>query len=66
MLQQQAASTGVYCAVAPELEGTGGLYFNNCCRCQPSKAAEDENLARKLWDISARMVATCEGNEATR
>lgn len=54
---QQAAATGVYCAVAPELEGTGGLYFNNCCQCQPSKSAEDVILARKLWEISEQMIA---------
>lgn len=55
-LQQQAASTSVYCATAPELEGATGLYFNNCCRCEPSKAAQDPELARILWQLSMSMI----------
>lgn len=53
---QQAASTSVYCATVPELEGVGGMYFNNCCRCQPSKASEDEELAKILWNMSEEMI----------
>jgi WW domain-containing oxidoreductase len=44
-LQQQAASTTVYCAALPELIGATGLYFNNCCRCGPTKAAQGPELA---------------------
>jgi WW domain-containing oxidoreductase len=54
--QQQAASTTVYCATAPELEGATGLYFNNCCRCEPSKAAQDPELAQVLWQLSTSMI----------
>jgi WW domain-containing oxidoreductase len=54
--QQQAASTSVYCATAPELEGATGLYFNNCCRCEPSKAAQDLELAQVLWQLSTNMI----------
>ncbi|XP_069677647.1 WW domain-containing oxidoreductase isoform X1 [Periplaneta americana] len=53
---QQAASTSVYCATAPELEGATELYFNNCCRCEPSAAARDPELARILWDLSTTMI----------
>ncbi|XP_013912272.1 PREDICTED: WW domain-containing oxidoreductase, partial [Thamnophis sirtalis] len=38
---QQGAATTVYCAVAAELEGLGGMYFNNCCRCVPSQQAQN-------------------------
>jgi len=55
-VQQQAASTTVYCATAPELEGATGLYFNNCCRCEPSKAAQDPELAQILWELSMSMI----------
>lgn len=54
--QEQGAATTVYCAAAPELDGVGGIYFNNCCRCPPSSAAEDGELAKKLWDISEKMI----------
>nr|CAD7439850.1 unnamed protein product [Timema bartmani] len=58
---QQAASTTVYCATAPELDNVTGLYFNNCCRCAPSRAAQDSEFAQKLWDISTEMVNAFEG-----
>ncbi|XP_021920232.1 WW domain-containing oxidoreductase isoform X2 [Zootermopsis nevadensis] len=53
---QQAASTTIYCATAPELDGATGLYFNNCCRCEPSKAAQDPELAHVLWQLSTKMI----------
>ncbi|XP_078475555.1 WW domain-containing oxidoreductase isoform X3 [Lampetra planeri] len=54
---QQAAATAVYCATAPELQGASGMYFNNCCRCLPSAAAQSEELARDLWELSERIVS---------
>ncbi|KAM8862021.1 WW domain-containing oxidoreductase [Synchiropus picturatus] len=53
---QQGAATTVYCAVAPELEGLGGMYFNNCFRCLPSLQAQDQDCAASLWDLSERLV----------
>lgn len=55
-LQQQGAATTVYCAVAPELEGLGGMYFNNCFRCVPSAQAQDPSSALSLWELSERLV----------
>ncbi|XP_077747052.1 WW domain-containing oxidoreductase isoform X6 [Canis aureus] len=53
---QQGAATTVYCAAAPELEGLGGMYFNNCCRCMPSAEAQSEETARALWALSERLI----------
>jgi len=47
--KEQGAATTIYCATSDELERIGGYYFNNCCGCEPSKLASDEELARKLW-----------------
>lgn len=55
--QQQGAATTVYCAVAPELEGLGGMYFNNCFRCLPSIQAQDQSSSASLWELSERLVA---------
>lgn len=55
-LQQQAAACTVYCATATELEGVGGLYFNNCCICQPSDEALNEASITKLWKLSEKMI----------
>ncbi|EHA98926.1 WW domain-containing oxidoreductase [Heterocephalus glaber] len=54
--QQQGAATTVYCAAAPEMEGLGGMYFNNCCRCLPSAQAQSEETAQALWELSERLV----------
>lgn len=54
--QQQGAATTVYCATAAELEGLGGLYFNNCCRCLPSAAAQGQAAAAALWELSDSLV----------
>lgn len=61
---QQAASTTVYCATGLELAGVTGDYFNNCCRCQESAAARDDQLAAALWDTSLDMVQNVLGNNA--
>uniref|UniRef100_A0AAY4BKD6 WW domain-containing oxidoreductase n=1 Tax=Denticeps clupeoides TaxID=299321 RepID=A0AAY4BKD6_9TELE len=53
---QQGAATTVYCAAAPELEGLGGMYFNNCFRCLPSPEAQSESSALSLWELSERLV----------
>lgn len=53
---EQAAATSVFCAAAPELQHVGGCYFNNCCRCKPSVAAQDAVLATHLWRTCKAMV----------
>ncbi|OAD59436.1 WW domain-containing oxidoreductase [Eufriesea mexicana] len=53
---QQAASTSVFCATAPELEGVTGFYFNNCYRCDASNTALDPALAARLWSVSQEMI----------
>lgn len=54
---QQGAAGAVYCALAPELEGLGGMYFNNCFRCLPSAQAQDPAAAASLWELSERLVS---------
>ncbi|ESO87819.1 hypothetical protein LOTGIDRAFT_166117 [Lottia gigantea] len=56
---QQGAATTVLCAASKELEGIGGLYFNNCYRCPASEAACDPVLADKLWTLSENMLEDC-------
>ncbi|XP_026527839.1 WW domain-containing oxidoreductase [Notechis scutatus] len=53
---QQGAATTVYCAVAAELEGLGGMYFNNCCRCVPSQQAQNGTDAAALWELSEKLI----------
>lgn len=60
--QSQGAATVVYCAADPELEGVGGLYFNNCRQCEPSAEAMDHDKAKALWDKSIGMIQHSDGN----
>jgi NAD(P)-dependent dehydrogenase (short-subunit alcohol dehydrogenase family) len=63
----QGAATSVWVATAPELEGIGGLYFEDCQQARdwdpanPIKGVAAYSLdpasADKLWDITEEMVA---------
>lgn len=46
----------MFCAVAPEFERHGGLYFNNCKECTPSSLANNELLAAMLWEHSKKLI----------
>jgi hypothetical protein len=68
---EQGASTSIWAAVAPELDGKGGLYLEDCSisRCYPTKEealkdfkgylsfALDSNNAEKLWNLSEKLIA---------
>ncbi|XP_059616886.1 WW domain-containing oxidoreductase [Phlebotomus argentipes] len=53
---QQAASTTIYCAVAPELTGLTGIYFNNCFFCEPSQLSQNDQMSEKVWELSEKMI----------
>jgi NAD(P)-dependent dehydrogenase (short-subunit alcohol dehydrogenase family) len=53
---EQGAKTLVYLASSPEVQGINGRYFVDCKVTNPSALAQDDDIARKLWDISAQMV----------
>lgn len=52
----EGAQTSVYLAVSEEVEGVSGRYFADCKVAQVSKAARDDDLAKKLWEKSEVMV----------
>jgi NAD(P)-dependent dehydrogenase (short-subunit alcohol dehydrogenase family) len=54
---ESGARTSVYLASSPEVEGQTGLYFDKCKPRHPTRRAQDPELARKLWDVSAKLVA---------
>ena len=53
---QQGAQTSIYCAVSEEMEGVSGQYLADCKIGKPSKAAMDDEVAERLWQVSAQMV----------
>lgn len=53
---QLAAQPSVYLAVAEELEGVSGKYFDILKEKPPAPEAEDEEVAKRLWAESVRLV----------
>jgi NAD(P)-dependent dehydrogenase (short-subunit alcohol dehydrogenase family) len=63
----QGASTSIWAAVAPELEGVGGLYLEDCAVAQPWTSerpmsgymphARDPESAERLWSVSEEINA---------
>lgn len=49
---EQGAETVVYLASAAGLEVTSGGYFANSAPAKPSAAAQDDAVARRLWELS--------------
>ncbi len=50
------ARTYVYLAGEETVDTTHGYYFKDCQPMAPSKKAQDPVLAKKLWDLSSRLV----------
>ncbi|HET7787270.1 MAG TPA: SDR family oxidoreductase [Myxococcales bacterium] len=53
---EQGGDAIVYLATSPELEGQTGGYYESNKQVRPSRLAQDDALARTLWDASAKMV----------
>ncbi|XP_067099303.1 retinol dehydrogenase 14-like [Osmerus mordax] len=53
---EQGAQTSVYLACSPDVEGVCGKCFADCKEQSLLPKATDEEVARKLWDISEVMV----------
>jgi NAD(P)-dependent dehydrogenase (short-subunit alcohol dehydrogenase family) len=53
---EQAAQHIVHLAASPEVAGLTGVYFDKSRPSKPSRKAQDDALARRLWEESARLV----------
>ncbi len=51
----EGASTSIYVASAPELEGVSGRYFKDCREARPSPASLDRRACEELWTLSERL-----------
>jgi NAD(P)-dependent dehydrogenase (short-subunit alcohol dehydrogenase family) len=54
---ERGAETVVYLASSPEVEGKTGGYYNKCALSTPSREAQDDASALRLWQESARIAA---------
>ncbi|RZL30934.1 MAG: SDR family NAD(P)-dependent oxidoreductase, partial [Pedobacter sp.] len=53
---EKGAETQIYLATSPELEGVTGEYFVKKKIEQPNSEARDENIAKRLWEVSEKMT----------
>jgi dehydrogenase/reductase SDR family protein 13 len=47
---EEGALTSLYCATTPDLATVSGRYYDRGHEARPSRLAEDEALAKELWD----------------
>ena len=53
---EAGARTSVYLASSPDVEGVTGKYFVKSKARTPSRAAQDDEAAKRLWEISAKLT----------
>ena len=55
---EKGARCSIYVASSPDLDGvTGGYFYKHRPSSSLSKAARDDEAARRLWDVSEQLVA---------
>ncbi|KAI2655050.1 Retinol dehydrogenase 13 [Labeo rohita] len=52
----QGAQTSIYCAVTEGLERKSGCYFSDCGEKDPAPEGKDDEVAKRLWEESVRLV----------
>jgi len=53
---EEGAATSIWLATSSAVEGVSGRYFKNCREARSSRVTYDVEVARRLWDVSARMT----------
>lgn len=56
MSPEKGAQTSIYLATSNEVEGITGKYFEKKKEKYPSRVAQDDELARKLWQVSEQLT----------
>lgn len=54
----KGAQTSLHAALSEEAGRTSGLYWSRSRPVKPSRAARDDEAARRLWEESERMIAS--------
>ncbi|MHA1315210.1 MAG: SDR family oxidoreductase [Candidatus Helarchaeota archaeon] len=52
----KGAKTSIYLASSPDVQDITGKYFVNCQETKSSDISYDEDLQKKLWDISEKLT----------
>jgi NAD(P)-dependent dehydrogenase (short-subunit alcohol dehydrogenase family) len=65
MSPEKGAETSVYLATSSEVEGITGKYFEKKLEKYPSRIAQDDELARKFWQVSEQLTGVNQGISTT-
>ena len=57
---EKGAETIVYLASSDQVAKTTGLYFDKCKPVEPSKLAQDDAAAERLWQETAKLAGVKE------
>jgi NAD(P)-dependent dehydrogenase (short-subunit alcohol dehydrogenase family) len=52
----KGARTQIHLASSPQVEGKTGMYWARSRPSRPTKAAQDDEAARRLWEVSENLV----------
>ncbi|PRQ06425.1 SDR family oxidoreductase [Enhygromyxa salina] len=63
---EKGAQTSIYVASAPELEGKTGGYYDKCRPGKRSAAAQDDDAAKRLWEVSEALVEQAQAMRKTK
>ena len=50
------AKTSIYLASSPEVANVTGKFFDKCREVAPTPAAQDLGVAKRLWEVSAKLT----------
>ncbi|TRY62657.1 hypothetical protein TCAL_07957 [Tigriopus californicus] len=53
---KEGAQTSIHCAVEETLKEESGKYFSDCKEKEAQPLAKDEGLAKRLWELSSKLV----------
>jgi len=53
---KKGAKTSIYLASSSEVEGVSGKYFKKRKEVESMKAVYDEEIAKRLWDVSIALT----------
>jgi len=53
---EKGARTQIWLASSPDVEGQTAKYYIDCAERQSSTQSHDPEIARRLWDVSAKMT----------
>ncbi|XP_021928779.1 retinol dehydrogenase 12-like [Zootermopsis nevadensis] len=62
---EEGAQTTIYCSVDEKLADKTGLYYSNCKEKSSSTQSCDPEAARKLWELSMKLVGLGNWNAIT-